>query len=115
VGLRVQGDAPDGALAGPLEQRFEERGAHPAPAPFAEDGHPADPAVGQQPRRSDRLSLAVASDCVIAAFVPFVQLELARNPLFFDEHLLSNRPRQRQRFVPCEDADRESCPHQRPV
>jgi len=115
MGLRVQPNVTHGALAGLLEQGLQERGAHPAPAPFAEYRHPADPAVGQQPRRSDRLSLAVASDCVIAAFVPFVQLELARNPLFFDEHLLSNRPRQRQRFVPCEDADRESCPHQRPV
>jgi len=115
MGLRVQRNVTHGALAGALEQRLEERGAHPAPAPFAEDRHAADPAVGQQPRRSDRLSLAVASDCVIAALVPFIPFELERNLLFRDEHLFSNRARQRQRLVPCEDADRESCPHQRPV
>jgi len=95
VGLRVQRDAAHGTLAGPLEQGFQESGAHPAPAPFAEDRHPADPAVGQQPRRSDRFPAGIARDGVLAALVPFVQFELARNLLLLDEHLFPNRARKR--------------------
>jgi len=111
VGLRVQRDAADGALAGPLEQGFQERGAHAAPAPFAEDRHPADPAVGKQPRRSDRFPAGITRDGVLAALVPFVQFELARNLLLLDEHLFPDRARQRQGFGPGKNSDGERCGH----
>jgi len=111
MGLRVQRDAAHGARAGPLEQGLQERGAHPAPAPFAEDRHAADPAVGQQPRRSDRVPAGIARDGVLAALVPFVQFELARNPLFLDEHLFPHRARQRRGFGPGQNSDGERCGH----
>jgi len=94
VGLRVQRDPGQGLLARFLEQGLHQRSAHPAPAPFAKDRHPSDPAVGQQTRGPYRLSARVASDCMIAALVPFVPFEFERNFLFRDEHLFSNRARQ---------------------
>jgi len=115
VGLRVQRDPGQGLLARFPEQSLHQRGAHPAPAPFAKDRHPSDPAVGQQTRGPYRPSARVASDRVIAALVPFVPFELERHLLFRDEHLFSNRPRQLQRQVPRKDADRESRAHRRPV
>jgi len=115
LSLRVERDPGHGVLARLVEHGLHERRAHSAPAPFAKDRHPADPAVGQQTRGPYRLSFNVASDCVIAALVPFVPFQLARHPLFLDEHFFAHRARKRQRLVPWEDADRESCPHRRPV
>jgi len=111
VGLRVQRDATERAFAGPLEQGFQERGAHSAPAPFAEDRHPADPAVGQQARRPDPRPAEIARDGVLAALVPIVQLELARDLLLLDEHLFPNRARKRQGFGPVKHSDGERCAH----
>jgi len=97
------------------EQGFHQRRAHPAPAPFAKDRHPADAAVGQETRRADRPSFHVAGDDVAAEFVPLVPFELARHSLFLDEHCFPHGTRERQRFGPGEDADCERGSHRRSV
>ncbi len=113
VGLRVQRNAGPGALARQRNQGPEKRGPHAAPAPFDEDRHPADPALGHEPSRSDGAALGVAGDGVLAALVPFVQFELARHALFFDEYFFAHRARQRQSFGPGKYSDRERRGHGR--
>jgi len=55
--------------------------------------------------------MGIARDGMLAALVPFVQFELARNLLFLDEHLFPNRARERQGFGPVEHSDGERCRH----
>ena len=70
-----------------------------------------DPAVGLEARRSDRFPAGITRDGMLAALVPFVQLELARHLLLLDEHLFPDRARKRQGFGPGENSDGERCGH----
>src|SRR5262245_19202308 len=113
MGLRVEQRAGHGALARSGQHGCQQRRADAFAAPFLQHRHAPDAAVGQQARGADRVARGIERNGVLARLVPLVPFLLARNALLLDENPLAHRARERQRFLPDHDPDRERRGHER--